>query len=64
MRGMGNSCTTLRLWEARVSKSRPLAPDLDSGMAGLLDLLGEAACDEIALDAQSTRDDQRILGGR
>ena len=33
-------------------------------MAGLLDPLGETARDEVALDAQSTRDDERILVGR
>src|ERR1035438_5344765 len=38
---------------------------LDSGMAGLLDALGEPTGDEVALNAQSPRDDERILlGGR
>jgi hypothetical protein len=33
-------------------------------MAGLLDALGETAGDEVALDAQSPCDDERILLGR
>ena len=42
---------------------------LDSGMAGLgntglFDPLGESASDQVSFDAQSTRDDQRILVGR
>jgi hypothetical protein len=33
-------------------------------MAGLFDLFSETAGDKVAFDAQGSRDDQRIFGGR